>query len=318
MTVQDASSHDFVQGARVTFNQETDTTGQEGQVVFRAPTVDADTSFVITAIKDGYISTSTEIIVRDTEDTLKGYFFGIVTGAEGTPLQDVTVCVKDSTSLITITCIQTNEQGSYVAEVPPGSYKLTATKQEYLPKTVVSTVQEFQATEVNFYLIEQSTDMETTSDVYFIREQAAKGNVGGNIKVTQQGPIVESYLEDLTFDTKVTDNVVTCTVSGEGPGTIVAFNIQIFESEDLQIRYDGSEITRVTDIELFFNNQESLQSSYAQYGDIYFVRIPSFSTHTITIQTVLADLTAIILFYIAIAVVIALLFVGSGEISKRL
>jgi hypothetical protein len=123
---------------------------------------------------------------------------------------------------------------------------------------------------------------------------------------------------------------MTCTVSAEEntPGTYLVFHLLEGKlsqlQNDLYVTYDGLEINEVTDVTSFFDNQENVEPCWLLFetpdGDKWvIVNVPHFSEHTIKISQIVEAVggISVVIFYIVIAVVALIIFVGAGEISKR-
>jgi len=131
--VTDAEDGSAISGAQVTDGTRTTTTDATGEYTI------ADVppgTYQVTAGKEGYQSSSMTVNVLSgssavanlslTEVTLPGSITGSVTDAEdGSPIAGATVC--DGTRTVT-----TDTWGKYtIADVPPGTYQVTASKSGY-------------------------------------------------------------------------------------------------------------------------------------------------------------------------------------------
>jgi len=120
----------LISGVSVQFSDTTKITNDNGICTFIAPPVTEDTSFLITASKEGYQSASATATVTDK----KGWIFGVVNGIDGNPIENAIICVTISTTddHSNSDCTPfTDSDGQYDKEISTGSYAVTASKQGY-------------------------------------------------------------------------------------------------------------------------------------------------------------------------------------------
>lgn len=287
-----------VEDATVTvFNTELQTNSL-GQVTCTSPTVSSKSVFTIVADKEGYQSTQLPILVNPVDDIVEvGFFFGAVTDQRGTALNDATVCCLSTNYDV---CVQTDAEGSYVVELPAGTYDVTISQQGFTPKTKTQSIATNQAKEINMYLVEKIAKDDTKdSTALFINEKTKDGKIGGQVTVDATGVVTtETYLDGLTIETMTAEQVVTCMISGEEgvQGTIIVLSLGLYDiGTPLQITYDQKEIQEAADTEAFFNEPPE-EAQYLILIDVTgqqyaFVSIPHFSTHTISISSVMETLT---------------------------
>ena len=219
--------------------------------------------------------------------------------------------------------------------IPMGSYTIIANKQGYEPSTKLNqNVQLNLAIEVNFRLSQKQeapTDDTTKSFIEdAISTKIQLGEIGAKANViSSEEHTISSYIEGLNLDVNSAEETVRFTVNAPNgtQGTILVFHIGEGVLSDLNnviLTYDNASITEENDVAAFFDMHNSTDPAWLRVatnsGLYIFVRVPHFSTHTITISSVVGAFGGpnAILFYLAIAVIVALLFIGSGEITKRL
>jgi hypothetical protein len=187
-------------------------------------------------------------------------------------------------------------------------------------------VEENSAIEINFQLQEEqvpSTEV-TDSNIEFIEwaidREASEGRIGGKIYTSPDADNITYYSDEITIELNSTKETVSFTISAEDGtnGTIIVIYIGEGVLEDLDninLTYDGEPIVEITDVSAFFGTQDpdpiwlrvlTLEGLYV------FVRIPEFSTHTITITSIVETITGItaISFYIIISFIATLMFIG--------
>ena len=320
--------------ASVTFNGETQTTDSSGQVTFTAP--ETTGSYPVLASKSGYQSASETVTVLSTgENTQEGLLYGLITDDAKKPLSGVSICAINAETGTTVKCVTTDTKGNYMISIPMGSYTIIANKQGYEPSTKLNqNVQLNLAIEVNFRLSQKQeapTDDTTKSFIEdAISTKIQLGEIGAKANViSSEEHTISSYIEGLNLDVNSAEETVRFTVNAPNgtQGTILVFHIGEGVLSDLNnviLTYDNASITEENDVAAFFDMHNSTDPAWLRVatnsGLYIFVRVPHFSTHTITISSVVGAFGGpnAILFYLAIAVIVALLFIGSGEITKRL
>jgi len=327
-----------LENAAVTFAGITRNTNTLGQVSFTAPEVSQNTEYPVSAQHTGYTSATTNIIVLHHEQQ-QGYIYGVVRDAStNTPLQTASVTIVFSAQENQIIFTDTN--GRYNVLVPIGTYTVIASKQGYLTETKQNIqIQENSAIEQNFALEKTTptssgtTDQQASIMEYTIQQKAAQGDIGAQIILQPQDKTIAYYRQGLIITLLPLLNQTfsfTINASLNTTGTILVCRIGpgvLSDLDNISLTYDNKSLNETTDIASFFSIQENTTASWFRIlttqGLYILVRIPHFSTHTITItslQHIIETFGGIpaILTYILIAVVVIVLFIGAGELTKRL
>jgi hypothetical protein len=169
-----------------------------------------------------------------------------------------------------------------------------------------------------------------------IQQGINEGTIGAVLTVSygEETPSIEIQRYSPTFNIQLIEllqptDIVTFTISAEEgtAGTFVAIHIgnEVLHPEDIKISYDGNSLSTIP-IGNFLHPEENNEPGYIilwTEGEIYvLLYVPHFSEHTITISSltqiieVIGGTTAVILF-VVIAVIVAVVFVGAGELNKR-
>ena len=319
-----------VPNVKVTFNEDEYFTNQEGEITPTAPEVETNTDYMLTANLTGYQDdTAWVTILNQDPESEKGWIFGTVLTESLTPVNEVKITI---TSQYTSWTTFTDNEGRYVQFIPAGSYTLTASKAGYEPNTKTVTILQQQAIQNDITLELLGASQQTVSQNYIdytIQQKGSQGVIGARLDIhgLEQGFI--SYFSDkLSILPTTTENQVAFTITAEDgtPGTIVAIFIGpgvLQDLDNLVVTYDGNTIGETTNIEQFFNIESQTTPEWLRIlttnGLYLFVKVTSFSEHTITISSILevmGGLDALII-YMVIAVIVTLVFIGMGEISKR-
>jgi hypothetical protein len=336
-----------VADVRVGFLDATYLSDSNGVVFFMAPQVEEDTSYQITATKDGYTSSSIWITVLNSEESLSGWVQGTVSETSGNttlPLADTMVCLflTYESSVITSKCTFTDKEGAYAIPTPIGTYTLKAGKKGYITATVTDvTITGNKITWMNFTL-ESGTNSEPGIFPVIVKayrdeiDQAIEnGNVGAELLVQKTEDNTYNSTS-ITYDsvnitlTNITSNEISLVVTGDeySFGKTIVVSVEEFQlNEEAIVLYDGQAINMADDIVDVLNpNDDGFHAEYlvtqGATGLEVLVSIPHFSEHSISIYSfakvgTIIDATAVVL-YIVIAVIIAMVFVGTGELFKRL
>ncbi|MCX6665930.1 MAG: hypothetical protein NT038_07745, partial [Euryarchaeota archaeon] len=159
---------------------------------------------------------------------------------------------------------------------------------------------------------------------YLIEEKTNDGFIGGRINLIKgEQTSVSTYLEGLHIDPNSTEETVRFTVSAPDgtQGTIIVFRIDeggvLSDLDNIHLAYDDVSIAEETDVAAFFDVQHSVDPAWLRVlttsGLYVFVWIPHFSTHTITISSVVGAVEGLTVFlYIAVCVIAALVFITHG------
>jgi hypothetical protein len=321
-------------------------TTADGLITLAAPAVEADTDYTISAAKTGYISDTTTITVLNEADT--GWVQGVVVEIQENatiPLENAMVCLilSEENNEITSRCTFTDETGSYTLSAPMGTYTVKAGKKGYITETVDNVpIHGNTTTWVNFTLEQGTGDepgvfpviIETYRDE--INDAIAAGSVGAEI-IIQKGTEIEYESTVISFDavhinlTNMTEDQITLTVDGDAYtlGKTIVISVEGFTfDQELEVEYDGNIIAMADDIfDVLDSNDDGLDPEYlvtlGANGMQLLVSNPHFSQHEIKIYSskglveAVEDITAVLV-YIVIAIIVAVVFVGTGELFKRL
>jgi outer membrane protein assembly factor BamB len=317
-----------LEGASVTFIDESKITSPDGTITFSAPQVTHNTPYTITATYQDYEPGTTTITVLDTTPKpTNGFIYGIVSDEYG-PVSGADVCAFPSNDPSTSYCTITDSEGLYVKAVPAGTYVVKAQYQEYTPATQSEMiVQERTAVEVNLAFQSNNPSPTITDETsklvkLAINDAIDKGSVSFKLTIsansedqTKRTIAVASYQDLYTIDIPRTDDLASFTISAETGTTatfvVLAIDRDVLTTENLQVTYDGSIIHQMS-IERFIQpatNTESepgyvfLLTSDGVYLAIY---VPSFSTHTITVNEITSFFTGTIafIFYLIVCTIV--------------
>lgn len=315
-----------VDNVNVRFNNEFEITNSNGDVTFTAPSVTKTTPFDITATKEGYIGDKVTITVLNQKEQ-QGWIYGAVYNNSQVPIEDVSVCAMPSDSDTISKCAFTDQNGSYILSLPVGTYTVEASKKGYETSTKYNiTVEENSAIEINFQLQEEQapstegTDSNKEFIEWAIDREASEGKIGGKIYTSPDGDNITYYSDEITIELNSTEETVSFTIGAENGtnGTIIVIYIGEGVLEDLDnvnLTYDGLPIQEITDVAAFFGTQgpDPIWLRVLTLEGLYvFVRIPKFSTHTITITSIVETITDVtaITFYIIISFIATFIFIG--------
>jgi len=294
-----------IEDAQVTFAGENYYTDQNGAVNLAALLVDENTTYSITAIKDGYEPGTTSIMVLDTEPTPvepipDGLIYGIISDNSGNPIGGAYACVilEDDGSIITSKCTLTNEDGGYSISVPIGAYDVTASKIGYSTSTASNVVVESGKTIEQSFVLEKEPSSVVDNNQEFIenkiQEQVDKGTIWAEISIPESGVqeissySTNCYITDLTsFDGGVSFEVSTT------EGVTVKLMVIQFEDgtpsdfDNGTVSFDGVIIEKSEDVNEFFdvgNNQNPEYLLFTAGDDSYFIIKTPFSTEPKTVK----------------------------------
>ena len=328
-----------VYGATIEFNDKIYSTDIEGTIILTAPDVDKDTTYPIQASKQEYLKAEKHIRIIDLSETGQstddGLIYGTITDSSDTPLDSATVCVKISD--IIQRCV-VSEQGQYSIPILSGTYTIEIYKQGYETKSIPDVIvieQEGTALNATLSPIDAvpSTQADGSDQVLNVAIESAKAKktVAGDIVVSDTKQI-SIYRRDVSGDfLTLEQNNVVFQYSGEGSGALLIFRIdQDYFSDPLsiQVTFDGA-LLELGNLDAILNGQVSeptygflITQNSAGEQVVNCIVVASFSEHVIGITSIgevietVGGITAI-MYYVVIAVVATLLFVGIGEISKR-
>ena len=314
-----------IDDVEVTFDDKTEYT-EDGIVTF---TADSAGTFTITASTEEYSSATTEITVLDPT----GWVWGVVYDIDsGDPIRgaEIAILISPDTTITTFT----NENGQYVKSVPVGTYTIEASKEGYetskdevIIKDGVAENKNFYLKEIEDYEPEPSIDdtLDTGSDLIdtVVRSYARSGIVSAKIKYTSSdNPELLRYSDKYTIKLNPSDDPVSIIISAEdgSPGTILVFFISpdgvLEDLNNIEVDYDGDSIPEFTDIEEFFDLEDNKDLGWIRAlttaGLYVFVRVPEWSTHTISITSieVVVNIIAIVTFYVAFFIIATTVFLS--------
>ena len=127
-----------------------------------------------------------------------------------------------------------------------------------------------------------------------IVDEIRNKKVGAKLNITSTEKKITRYSDDLSIDIEKSNDVITGVISAdeEVEGTIIVIRIGegvLSDLDSLVVTYDGAYLTETTDVEGFFNLEETTSPEWLRAvtmtGLYVFIRIPHFSQHTLTIQS---------------------------------
>lgn len=324
----------------VEFDDNTYPSDINGEVELIAPIVPHIMALTIIAHKEGYLQAIGSITILKQQQT-QGWIYGRISDTNQESLEGVNVCTLTSE---TENCTFTDDQGEYNISLPSGIYSVIASKSGYVTSSIYTVyVWSRTATEVNFILekIEEITPQKEIKDPGdFIIAWGTQNNlIGATITTNPELTTSKLYKTDLSLMLLPSQKgKIVFTVSGpEGAkGTVVALKInnskEVLNTSSLNltklvITFDGIPIQMSSSYEDIFDESKSqigpMWTALLNENELtVFIGVSHFSTHTIEISTtslpsIFSSITAIFS-YIVVAVIALFLFVGLGEISKRL
>jgi hypothetical protein len=330
------SNGNNVENAQVSFNGETKPASSAGMVTFTAPQVESNTAYQISAQLTGYESATTTIVVMNHQtDVQGGWIYGIARDESGALLSSVKISVRLSQLADKITF--TDNYGQYNVFVPVGTYSLEASKQGYITNTVDDVNVILNTAVQHDFTLQTEQQNPTPLDKnqefieYTIQEKATQGAIAGRINCNSNEKSITYYSDGINLALNSNETNISFVVSAADgtSGTILVVSIGdgvLSDLDSLIVTYDGQVIPETTDVAGFFTLHDNTTSHWLRFltttGLYLFIQVPHFSTHTIMISSLptpaelLSGITAIIV-YVLIAVVVALVFIGTGEITKR-
>jgi hypothetical protein len=321
----------LIEGAAVEFNGLRQITHENGLVRFIAPLVSENTEYLVRATMQGYIAVNTNITVvnQEAEEPL-GWISGTVTNTSGSTLEGVIVCVNLVGETDT-TCIQTTGQGEYILSVAPGEYTVKASKQGYENESVSPIiVTDDNETIVNIIL---TLIPPPPPEDEQIEDAIAEGRIGAEISIFQnesgQIQVNKTIYGNITINSSIGDKTITFTVGGEhqktGQTIRFTFDTQVMQLEtgNFVVMYDGEQIGTADDfLDVVNTTDDGTKCEYyfnsTADNKTVWVSVPVFSTHTITISSVIIETLStitIIGLYVLFAVLIGVLLVSPAVAS---
>lgn len=252
----------------------------------------------------------------------RAWVFGVVVDSSGAELNNVQVCLINEEEISH--CDYTDTQGLYQIEVTPGSYTMHALKDGFTPGIVSDViVLKDEAIEVDITLEQDISSAETDETIlaeYAVQHAIDAGRVGATITIPsatiETDPLIQYYADEYTIDIIESEEIISFTVSAEdAPGRffIIFIDDDVVSNSKIKVTFDEEVIEKMS-ISYFLNPQESDQSGYvvlsASDGIYACVWVPYFSTHTITIESVMEGIGGVlaVLFYILILSIIGIVY----------
>jgi len=325
-----------LENAAVTFAGSTRDTNAVGQTSFTAPHVQQNTQYPLSAQHTGYTPATITIVVLHHEQQL-GYIYGIVRDSTlNSPVQIATITVYLSNQENKITFTDTD--GRYNILVPIGTYTVETSKPGYLTQTkqnIVVLVNS--AIEQNFLLEKtqttssENTDHQSSVIEYTIQEKASQGTIGARINLQPTEKTVSYYSPHYTINLQPTNTTnISFTISADDNTTATIIVVRIgpgvlSDLDNITLTYDGRPLNETVNLETFFTSTDNVTPSWfgvlTRTGLYAFIRIPHFSTHTITISSelikALVNPTALIIYTVAFVFVAALYIVPIVVVQKK-
>jgi hypothetical protein len=319
------------ESALVTFNIMGVPSDSDGVANFVAPYVEMDTSFLITAIKQGCGSTDVQIMVLNQEEEVQfGWISGIVTDSSGNPLNEIDVCVMLPSGSLK-NCTFSDDSGEFNFTIDPDSYVLNLYKKGYYEQTIYDVqVTANIVTVINVALEQIPEEPDSHEDI--INEAIERGDIGAELSITQteDGILInESKYANITIDTTIDDkkNEIRFKIDGDDEkGRTLIFYLDTLiiggSLEKYVVEYDGITIPKADNLSDIINPNDD--GSHIEYlliagsntNELY-VSVPHFSEHTITFRTIIdaiSNITAIY-FYILFTILIGMFLVSPAIIS---
>jgi hypothetical protein len=267
------------------------------------------------------------------EAVITGWIMGTVRDTSGVAITKAKVCVilsEDDDESFTQKCELTNADGQYVIAVAAGTYQVQATKTGYQSQTSLVTVSDYQGALMDFF-IEKTTDeveeVDTDTAVrYAVDDLIHQGRVGALVTI-DKNTVVERY-STMTVDIlKNQPEQITITVSDDAdanPTTLAVFiSDDTFQEGELEIEFDGDPIAQMS-LAQFLNQETISEAMYVllatSEGTFALVLIPGFSTHTITISSIVEALTtplALMIYGVVVAVMVAVTVLPIVSIERK-
>lgn len=252
-----------------------------------------------------------------------GFLYGIVTDNSGIPLPNVTISIDVPDE---IKEVMSDNEGRYNILLPIGTYTVHAWKNGYQTSTSTDIViQTTPPTELDIILKPNETAPPPSGDYnyvdYTLAQLTDQNKIGARIDVSAgETPEVVAYNQDLSIqvESPLKEKIQFTVSATEGTSAtiiVVRAGEGVFSTtENLQILFDEQSLTEVTNAIEFFDLTNNQPSSYMEAstktGDFFFIRINSFSTHSITISALMKTINFLldISLYILFSVVILLVF----------
>ena len=315
-----------IEGANVEFDGSNYFTNQEGIAIISAPEVDQDADYQIIATKMGYESDSKTIQVKNVVEYTEGWIYGTIYDEQGNIISGAKICAVLTNS--ESKCVFSDNKGNYLLKLPVGFYEIKVVKDDYQISTKSNIqIQENMANGKNFALSKIS-DVSVQSDKEFveneIRKKVEENKISAEIQISKQNDVLYFTDADININIENDEKEIKCTVSAPDgtSSTILVFKLaedSLQDIKNLEIIYDDIKLEEITDVESFFNLDESINPGWIQLftkTDSYiFLRVPHFSTHTIKISSIenairLLTSPMAFLLYVVIILLGSFVFIG--------
>ncbi len=323
-----------VENSIVSFLDSNYYTDENGLVILSAPSVDENSSFLITANKKGFSKISSNInVINKKEIKQNGYIFGNISDSKGNLIEDSIVCAKVEQNDYIFKCAFSDSSGFYNLSISEGIYSITVEKEGYKKQTVNDvTVSSNLGTNIDFVLVNESKSESNSSLFdYTISNEVKKGSVIGSVDVSSKSKVVKMYSDvqlNLLSSDIFSNEGVNFLISGQSkPGTKLVVHLgEISHPENILVIYDSKKIEKTRNFKSFFstNNtkEEWVLTSSAEDNtfNVLILNIPSYSQHEVLIkleEIIKPDFTYLGFMYLVFSFFIASVFVSFGVFRKR-
>ena len=319
---------ELIENAIVEFNDNQISTPINGTVIFTAPLVDEDTTYVISASHDKYDPATTEITILNRVETQSdyGWIYGEIS-YDTKKVQGARITFSDGK---TVWGTSSDENGRYVKLLKEGTYSVEVSHPSY--KTKIRNgieLKKMNAIEVSFILeLNDDTliDHEANDDIIDLAIEWGIDNeiIGAEIIIPQNEQIIRIYDDSISIsvDTEDVDNEFIFTVSAPNDSSGKVFALKIDNSNDfldfkdydlskLNIKFDGEIISKATDIDDIFNPSGNTPKWMGIITEktYVFVYVPEFSEHQITLYFTQEEIVSYTIYAVLVAIII--LIIGS-------
>jgi len=307
-----------------------------------------------------YIPTSKLIAIFEFSNPTpvghRGWIYGMVYEESGNnlqPISDAQVFYRPYASNKTSYCNDlkakyVNENGSYVIELPPGIYLISAGKNRPCTTEKIVKVITNERVEQNFVIngtVVENLNLPTfnPSAIQKVKDAIKIGNVGGIITIWK-GENKQFNNEVIIYDAisitafSIEDKIISFNVTGDenssGKTVAIATGLDVFDlTKDFVVEYDGETINIADNTNDVLNpNDDGIHAEYliaiGGSGIEILISIPHFSEHEITIINVqpegpieeiveaVGGIQSMIL-YISICLIASALFIGLISIRRK-
>jgi len=312
-------------------------TDGQGSVDITATEVGEDTEYVIIASKNEYQPDTVTIIILDKQNTIdtNGWLIGYISDITGMPLKGAYIYItpyNGENEPVLNYCRISDVQGRYAFEIKPGTYIMKIEMEGY--QTIIEdtiTIITNEVFDVNINLVESplqephvSEDTSGTLIQNAIQNAIEAGGVGVKLSINETRNEVWLYSEFIIdIDPESQDNIeqiikFDITAESDTPGTFVVVTYKHDQDiKDIQINYDGKIIKKMSlDDFLSPKNADNPEYVILETEDEFFflVWVPSFSTHTITINALMGNVAEVVGPYTEITIAGAFIVIAIAAI----